>query len=220
MDIRGYCYSDANKYVVGMRFRINLTQNFQSFLRYLYVSQDQRPESPKQNLENNKTKIPEITLEQKPEIKLEDTFQVKLRKKKLKKTIGPKQVIDELSPDDAKLQDAMEKLYSQVKKSIPQLEKTWQMIEKIVRNIIDNPEELKFRSIKTSNENFKDNILKFNSAIYLLEFHGFYKIINENGEEWYSFPQTTSITTLKNKRLQAQKWIQNYISYKKMKRIK
>ena len=115
MDVRGYSYSDANKYVVGMRFKINLTQNFQTFLRYLYVPQDQRPESPKE-LEIAKSKVPVITLEQKPVIKLEDTFQVKLRKRKLKKTIGPKQVIDELSPDDAKLQDALESLYSQVKK--------------------------------------------------------------------------------------------------------
>lgn len=115
MDVRGYSYSDAHKYVIGMRFKANMTQNFQTFLRYLYVPQDQRPEYPTEQ-EKEKSRVPVITLEQKPEIKLEDTFQVKLRKKKLKKTIGPKQVIDELSPDDVKIQDALESLYSQVKK--------------------------------------------------------------------------------------------------------
>lgn len=45
MNVRGYSYSDASKYVILLRFKVNLTQNFISFLRYLFVSEDQRPEA-------------------------------------------------------------------------------------------------------------------------------------------------------------------------------
>mmetsp|Transcript_35994 Transcript_35994/g.41553 ORF Transcript_35994/g.41553 Transcript_35994/m.41553 type:complete len:91 (+) Transcript_35994:280-552(+) len=87
--------------------------------------------------------------------------------------IGPKQNIDENNPVEVQLQKAMESLYSQVKKKIPQLEKTVNMIETIVKNIVENPEEAKYRSIKTSNEKIHENILKFKAAVEILEFFGF-----------------------------------------------
>lgn len=222
MNVRGYSYHEASKYVIGQRFRVTLTQNFQSFLQYLFISPDKRPESPKA-IPNGLNNIPLLHLQTKapePEFKIEDTFQVKLRKKKLKKSKGSKKNLQENNPDDVKLQKAIESLYSQVKKDLGQLERTTQMLDTIIKKIIDDPEEAKFRSIKTSNEKFRENILRFKSAVTILEFYGFIISQNAEGEECYTFPTTTSITTLKGRRLQAQKCIQNYKTYKVMKRIK
>lgn len=109
MTVRGYNYTEASKYVIGMRFKVNLPQNFQTFLKYLFVDPKERPETPralieiKQNLQQKENKTPE------PEFKLEDAFQTKLRKNKIKKTTGPKKSVDETNPDDIKLQKAIGK---------------------------------------------------------------------------------------------------------------
>jgi hypothetical protein len=140
MNVRGYSYSEASKYIIAQRFKISLTQDFQNFLKYLFVASDLRPDDPPPvSRSNNLTAAIEnnITTPQ-PEYKLEDTFQVKLRKKKLDRPKSVKKNIDETKPEEIMLQKDMETLYSQVKKKLPQLNKTTEMIDTIVKNVIIN----------------------------------------------------------------------------------
>jgi len=89
MSVRGYEYNEASKYIINQRFKINLTQNYQTFLKYLFVSPDQRPETPQAPL-SDKENIEKAAEEVKamPEFKIEDTFQMKLRKNKINKKIS------------------------------------------------------------------------------------------------------------------------------------
>jgi len=212
MNVKGYSYHDASKYVIYMRFSINMTQGFQNFLKYLFVSLDKRPKSPQPlpekeiNSTNNKT--PE------PEFKIEETFQMKLRNKNFKKEVPKKINSKTKNPQEDIIQKALESLYSQVKKKVPQLEKTTKMLDEISRWIIENLEVTMYRYIKTSNKGFKANILKYKAAVEILQFLGFVLTQNEAGEEWYSFPMTTSITTLKGRRLQIKKCTEDFKMYK------
>lgn len=45
MSERGYSYHEASKYAIAQRFKISLTQDFENFLKYLFVKQNQRPEN-------------------------------------------------------------------------------------------------------------------------------------------------------------------------------
>ena len=74
-------------------------------------------------------------------------------------------------------------MYSNVKKKIPQLETTINLLDKLAKNIIDNPKDVKYQSFKTSNVKISQNLLKFKAAVKILEYYGFIKSQNENGEE-------------------------------------
>ena len=120
MNVKGYSYVEANKYVVEMRFKIGITHKFASFLKFLFVSQEERPETPPQQL-SDRNRTPTINLEEqkKPEIDVNDTFQMKLRKNKIKKpNMQKKSSIDEGNAEDILLQKYLDSLYSQVKKKI------------------------------------------------------------------------------------------------------
>jgi hypothetical protein len=133
MNIRGYSYHEASKYVIFMRFKINLPQPYQTFLRYLFISPENRPESPKIASLSSKEKTATPNKTPEPEFKIEDTFQMKLRKKKLPKVTVTKHDANDTSADAQKLQKLIEILYSQVKKKLPQLERTTKTIIELTK---------------------------------------------------------------------------------------
>ena len=47
------------------------------------------------------------------------------------------------------------------------------MIQKLWKNVIDNPDNEKFRTLKTSNEKIKDTITKYYNGTALLRLIGF-----------------------------------------------
>lgn len=190
-----------------------------SFWKFLFIEADKRPETPKAL--SDRTPKPTLILEdKKQQYDINDAFQMKLRKNKLKpQAMSKKQSADESSPEEVILNKACEALYSQVKKKIPQLETTFNMLDKLAKNIIDNPNDAKFKYVKLSNEKFAQNILKFKAAIQILEYYGFALGKNEFNDDWYVFPNFISMSSIKGKRLSAHKCMENYLSYKKMKRI-
>lgn len=171
----------------------------------MFIPESERPEEPRPMSARIMRPIIQLEENKKSDFKIEETFQMKLRKNKIKKTMGPKKSIDDTNPEEIKLQKAMESLYSQVKKKLPQLQKTTQMLDLLAKNIIDNPNDPKVRSVRLQNKGFAENILKYKAALTILEFYGFMRGRNENNEEIYFFPDTTGITSLKGKRLQASK---------------
>ena len=111
-----------------MRFKINLPQHYQTFLRYLFIPPEDRPESPKMASQSSKEKAETPNKTPEPEFNVEDTYQMKLRKKKLPKTTITKHDTSDTSPEAKKLNKCIEDLYGQVKKKMPQLEKTTKTI--------------------------------------------------------------------------------------------
>lgn len=57
-------------------------------------------------------------------------------------------------------------------------ENSIKILRTILKNIIDHPEEEKYRSIKVKNPKFHNALGKYESAIHLLEFLGF-ELIND-----------------------------------------
>lgn len=48
-----------------------------------------------------------------------------------------------------------------------------ELIQKLLKNIVDNPKEEKFRTVKQNNPKIKDNITKYYNGIQILKMLGF-----------------------------------------------
>ena len=96
-------------------------------------------------------------------------------------------------------------------------EKSFNLVQKLVNNIIENPDNSKYRFLKRNNEKLKQTVFKYKHALALMELYGFVQSENDEGEDGYSFPETTSITTLKGKKLQVEKCYTDYKTYKILK---
>ncbi len=109
---------------------------------------------------------------------------MKLRTKKFQKSL-PKPQKPTPTPSESPISSLIKPLLSKSKTagSLP-------LIDKIVMNIINNPEDVKYRSLKVSNAKLKTNIFNHKVAVNLLEYYGFIKDINEQGEHIYTFPIT------------------------------
>ena len=188
MTFLGYSYNEATKYIIAQRFIINLTQDFITFLQYLFVDLDHRPPpNPAVNLINlQKSLVKEEEKKEEPEFNIKDTYQMKLRKNKLPRI--SKKSLPKANPQEKYITKLIKDWISKDK-----TEKSLKMIDVIVKNIIENPTEEKYKFLKSKNKKFKKNILKFKAAVELLEFYGFMKSTNRDGDTGYEYPQTTSI---------------------------
>lgn len=67
----------------------------------------------------------------------------------------------------------MEKLYKEMGKKRERLDGAIKLISKILKNIIENPDDEKFRSIKRDNPTIKDKLTGFKSGIEIIKLLGF-----------------------------------------------
>ena len=77
-----------------------------------------------------------------------------------------------------------------------------ELIQKLLKNIVDNYKEEKYRTVKQNNPKIKDNITKYYNGIQILKMLGFQEFYDPQAKETIlKMPMTVSLTYLKGKKL-------------------
>lgn len=103
----------------------------------------------------------------------------------------------------------MEKLWKETGKKKEKFEIAYETILKIIKNIISNPDELKYRTLKLvnlivtiqSNKKVQESIGKYKTPIEILRILGFSKTKDSGAEDIISFSEDQNIGVLKSRKL-------------------
>ena len=78
-----------------------------------------------------------------------------------------------------------------------------ELIQRLLKNIVDNFKEEKFRTVKQNNPKIKESITKYYNGIQILKMLGFQEFYDPQAKETIlKMPMTVSLTYLKGKKLE------------------
>ena len=114
-------------------------------------------------------------------------------------------------PYKQQVQECIIQLYTEVGKDKEKLVKAVSMVQKFQKNIIENPNEPKFRQIKQQNPKIYEAITKYYNGIHLLKLVGFQEFYDpENKETVLKIPPTVSTSYMKGQKLDFDSVVNKY----------
>lgn len=109
------------------------------------------------------------------------------------------------------MQEIVEALYKEMKDK-DKFKQSIALIQKIQKNIIDNPSEEKYRTIKQQNPKIKEHITKYFNGLQFLKIIGFQEFYDPQGKETVlKMPPAVSISYLKGQKLDSDAVINAYL---------
>ena len=100
------------------------------------------------------------------------------------------------------LQEMAQVVFSEVKSDKEVFKGIASTVDKIIKNIVDSPEEEKFRVLRYKNKLVQSKLCVSASVPELLKMLGFSTITNDEGEKCFSCGKEISPSYLKSKRLE------------------
>lgn len=87
------------------------------------------------------------------------------------------------------------------------------LVQKLFKNVIDNPTEDKFRTVKLNNARIKDTLTKYVNGVALMRLVGFQQVYdNESKESVLKMSGNASVSYLKTQRLDFDLSVTNFYS--------
>ena len=92
----------------------------------------------------------------------------------------------------------MDKLYTETGKKRDCFDGAIDLLSKIIKNIIENPDDEKYRSIRRDNPKIKDNLTGFKSAIEIMKLLGFQEVKDSSsGDVSFKINLSVSVSFIK-----------------------
>lgn len=94
---------------------------------------------------------------------------------------------------------------------ITKLKSSISLVQKIVKNILDNPSEEKFRVIKQNNPKIKETLTKYYNGMQMLKLIGFQEFYEPSNQETVlKIPPSISISYMKGQKLDFDSVVNTY----------
>ena len=96
---------------------------------------------------------------------------------------------------------------------VPKFKAAVGLAQKLFRNVIDNPTEEKYRTVKINNQRIRDSLAKYVNGVALMRLLGFQQVYdNESKESVLKMSGTASTSYLKTQRLELDLAVTNFYS--------
>ena len=114
-------------------------------------------------------------------------------------------------PYKQQILECITQLYTEVGKDKEKLVKAVSMVQRFQKNIIDNPNDPKFRQIKQQNPKINEALTKYYNGIHLLKLVGFQEFYEpQNKETVLKIPAAVSTSYMKGQKLDFDSVVNKY----------